>query len=252
MTADSLPSLLRSLGLGVMVREHEVAVARAEKENWGYQKFLHYLAEEEVNDKQARRIQRLLKDSDLPKTETLERLSPAKMPEKARRMLPTLLTGEFVARGDNLIAIGLHGRGKTGFCAAVGRALVERHQLKVLFIPTFKLVSQLLAAKRDLRLPEALARLNRYDLVHVDELSYVTQNRDEVDVLFNFFAERYEKQRSVTVTASLVFSQWDKIFKDAMTAAAVVDRLVHRAILLEFPGKSIRAEEAEAKQREAI
>ena len=92
------------------------------------------------------------------------------MPEKARRILPTLRTGDFVRRGDNLVAIGLPGRGKTGYCAALARELIERHQMKVLFVPAFKLAARLLAAKRDLKLLQALAKLNSFDVVIVDEL----------------------------------------------------------------------------------
>jgi len=251
MKADALPILFRSLELSAMERECDSAIVRAEAENWGYRRLLHYLAEAEVQDCRARKIERLLKYSGLPNTETFARFDEAKMPEKVRRMLPTLRTGDFVRRGDNLVAIGLPGRGKTGFCAALGRELIERHQMKVLFVPAFKLAARLLAAKRDLKLVQALTKLNGFDVVIVDELGgYVDLTQGEVDVLFSFFGERYEKQRSVFVTTNLAFGEWEKVFKNPMTATAVVDRLVHRCVLLEFPGKkSIREEEA--KQRQA-
>ena len=251
MNADSLPILLRSLELSAMEREFESAMARAEAENWGYRRLLQHLAEAEVQDCRARKIERLLKYSGLPPSETFARFDEAKMPEKARRMLPTLLSGDFVRRGDNLVAVGLPGRGKTGFCAALARELLERHQLKVLFVPAFKLAARLLAAKRDLKLVPALAKLNRFDIVLVDELGgYVDFTQGEVDVFFSFFGERYEKQRSVFITTNLPFSEWEKVFKNPMTATAVVDRIVHRCVILEFAGKkSIREEEA--KQRQA-
>lgn len=239
-THDSLPILLRNLGLPLMEREHEEIITRAEKENWGYRKFLHHLAELEAADKRSRRIKRLLHDSDLPESETFERFDKEKMPEKARRMLPSLLSGDWVERGENVIALGLHGRGKTGFCAALGRALIERHQMKVLFTPTYKLVGRLLAARAAHTLADAIERLNRYDVVHLDELGYVTQSRDDMDVLFNFISERHQRKRSLMVTSNLVFSQWDQIFRDAMIAQAAVDRLVHRPIIIEFTGKTLR------------
>ncbi len=158
---------------------------------------------------------------------------------KVRRQLPTLLTGELVRRGDNLLCFGLPGRGKSHFCAALGREWIQRHQLKVLFTPTFKLVTQLLAAKRDLKLPAALAKLERFDAVILDDLGYVQQSREEMEVLFTFLAERYEKQ-SVVITSNLVFSQWDQIFKDPMTTMAAVDRLVHHATILDFTGDTRR------------
>jgi DNA replication protein DnaC len=250
MNADSLPILLRSLELTAMERECEGAIVRAEAENWGYRRLLQYLTEAEVQDRRTRKIERLLKSSGLPPSETFARFDEAKMPEKARRMLPTLRSGDFVRRGDNLVAIGLPGRGKTGFCAALARELLERHELKVLFVPAFKLAARLLAAKRDLKLIPALAKLNRFDIVLVDELGgYVDFTQGEVDVLFSFFGERYEKQRSVFVTTNLAFGEWEKVFKNPMTATAVVDRLVHRCVLLEFPAKrSIREEDAKKRQ----
>jgi DNA replication protein DnaC len=250
MNAESLPILFRALELSAFAREAESALARAEAENWGYRRLLQHLAEAEVQDRRARKIERLLKYSGLPPSETFARFDETKMPEKARRMLPTLRSGDFVRRGDNLVAIGLPGRGKTGFCAALGRELLERHELKVLFVPAFKLAARLLAAKRDLKLASALAKLNRFDVIVVDELGgYVDFSQGEVDVLFSFFGERYEKQRSVFITTNLAFSEWEKVFKNPMTATAVVDRIVHHCVLLEFPGKkSIREEEARQRQ----
>jgi DNA replication protein DnaC len=251
MKADALPILFRSLELSAFERECEGALARAEAENWGYHRLLQYLAEAEVQERRTRKIERLLKYSSLPKEYCFELFDEAKMPEKARRILPTLKTGDFVRRGDNLVAIGLPGRGKTGYCSALARELVERHQMRVLFAPAFKLASRLLAAKRDIKLPQALAKLNAFDVVIVDELGgYVEMSPGEVDVLFSFFGERYEKQRSVFVTSNLAFSEWGTVFKNPMTATAIVDRLVHRCVLLEFTGKtSIR--EDDAKKRKA-
>lgn len=248
MSADSLPLLLKDLGLPLMLRELTDTLGRAEQENWGYRRFLHYLAELEAGERHARRVERLLKDSLLPPSETLERLDPAKMPETARRILPSLRTGDFVARGDNLLLFGLPGRGKTGFAAALGRALVIEQQMRVRFVPTFKLVTELLIAKRDLALPTLLARLNRYDVIVVDDLGYTKQDREEMDVLFNFIAERYEKKRSIVLTSNLVFSEWDKVFKDTMTAQAAIDRLIHRHIRLDFTGDSLRADAARQRQ----
>ena len=114
-----------------------------------------------------------------------------------------------------------------------------RHHYAVLFAPTFKLVQQLLTAKRDLRLEERLHQLDQFDAVILDDVGYVKQERDEMEVLFTFLAERYER-RSVMISSNLVFSKWDQIFKDPMTTMAAIDRLVHHAILLEFQGESLR------------
>ena len=162
--------------------------------------------------------------------------------------MPTLLESDFVRRGDNLLCFGLAGRGKTHLVAAIAREWICRHQLQVLFVPAFRLVTQLLAAKRDLKLPQAIARLQRFDAVVIDDIGYVQQSREEMDVLFHFLAERYEK-KSVVITSNLVFSQWDQIFKDPMTTMAAVDRLVHHATILEFTGDSVRAQAAKHRQK---
>jgi DNA replication protein DnaC len=248
MSADSLPVVARALGLTTVAREVPQALERAEAENWGYRRFLTHLLETEVNERLRRRIERQLKDSKLPAGKTLGTLDELKLPDKIRRQLPTLLAADFVRRGDNLLAFGLPGRGKSHFCAALGREWVQRHQLKVLFTATFKLVSHLLVAKRDLRLPAALAKLDHYDAVILDDLGYVQQSREEMEVLFTFLAERYEK-KTVVITANLVFSQWDQIFKDPMTTMAAIDRLVHHAVILEFTGDSQRAPATKPKAK---
>ena len=160
-------------------------------------------------------------------------------PLGVRRQLPALLEGGFVSRSTNILAFGLPGRGKTHFLATLGRELILRHSMRVLFRPTFKLVGQLLAAKRDLRLEAELKKLDRYQVVILDDIGYVQQNREEMEVLFTFLAERYER-RPVMISSNLVFSQWDQIFKDKMTTMAAIDRLVHHAIILEFDGSSFR------------
>ena len=242
----SLSGPLRSLLLMTMAREHEEILARAEAENWGYRRFLGYLVENEVNERLRRRIERQLKESGLPPGKTLETLDERKLPDKVRRQMPTLVSAELVRRGDNLLCFGLPGRGKSHLVAALGREWIQQHQLKVLFTPTFKLVTQLLAAKRDLKLPSALAKLERFDAVILDDIGYVQQTREEMEVLFTFLAERYEK-KTVVITSNLVFSQWDQIFKDPMTTMAAIDRLVHHATILEFNGDSHRAQSAKAK-----
>ena len=233
--------------LSTIAREYDQAIQRAEAENWGYRRFLSYLFEAEAGERLQRKIQRQLKDSNLPAGKSLESLDSKLLPEKIRIQLPTLLEPDFVRRGDNLLCFGLAGRGKTHFVAAIAREWVCRHQLQVLFVPAFKLVTQLLAAKRDLKLPQAIARLQRFDAVIIDDIGYVQQSREEMEVLFHFLAERYEK-KSVVITSNLVFSQWDQIFKDPMTTMAAVDRLVHHSTILDFTGESVRAGVAQKRQ----
>jgi DNA replication protein DnaC len=237
--------LLRSLKLPGFVRCHVEVAQQAEREGWGFGRYLHQLAEIEVEQRRVRRIERLLHQSDLPADKTLATLELERLPATVRRSLPTLCDGGFVERAENLLAFGLPGRGKTHVVAAIGHELVQRGY-EVLFVPAFKLVQRLLGAKRDLGLETLLRRLDRYDAVILDDLGYVQQSREEMEVLFTFLAERYER-KSVLITSNLVFSQWDRIFHDPMTTAAAIDRLVHHAVILEMSGKSVRAEQAQQR-----
>ena len=169
----------------------------------------------------------------------------AKLPRKIQTQLPRLCEGDFVGKAENILAFGLPGRGKTHVCAAIGHELVQRGY-QVLFQPAFRIVQRLLIAKRDFELERALKRLDHFDVVIIDDIGYVQQDREEMEVLFTFLAERYER-RSVMITSNLVFSEWDKIFKDPMTTAAAIDRVVHHSTILELSGESYRAEAAQKR-----
>jgi DNA replication protein DnaC len=203
--------------------------------------------EAEADERGQRRTERLLKASRLPPGKTLESLDRTRLPKGLGHKLDELATGDFLERGQNVLCFGLPGRGKTHAAAALGHALVRRGHA-VLFAPTFRLVQELLAAKRDLALPRALARLDAFELLILDDIGYVQQSADEVEVLFTLMAERYER-RSLLITSNLVFGEWDRIFKNPMTTAAAIDRLVHHSAILEFSGRSKRADEAEARSR---
>jgi len=239
MSADTLEMMFRAFRLPTMAAEFARMIQSAEAQNWGYRKLLLQLCEAEAADRHERKRQRLLRQSGLPSGKTLGNLQEKQLPAKVRRQLPSLLDGGFVDRAENVLVFGLPGRGKTHFLCALGRELILRHARSVYFTPTFKLVQQLLAAKRDLKLDGLLGKLDRYEAVILDDLGYVQQSREEMEVLFTFLAERYER-RSVLVSSNLVFSKWDQIFKDPMTTMAAVDRLVHHAIILEFDGESMR------------
>ena len=244
-SAESLPGLLRTLRLPSFVRTLQEASTRAEQEGWGFERFLHQLAEVEVEDRRRRRVERLISSSKLIREKTLATLDTSRLPVAVRRQLPGLCEGGFAERGENLLAFGLPGRGKTHLVCAIGHELVQRG-ISVLFVPAFKLVQRLLVAKRDLEMETALKRLDRFDVVILDDIGYVQHSREEMEVLFTFLSERYER-KSVVITSNLVFSEWDKIFQDPMTTACAIDRLVHHATILELSGTSYRAQAAGTK-----
>ena len=240
---EPLSILLRAFNLSTMARIVPETLEAAEKQCWSHRQFLLHLCESEAQERGTRLTERLLKASGLPEGKSLATLEEAELPERVRRQMPALLAGDFIERHENILAFGLPGRGKTHFLAALGRELILRHNRRVLFISTFKLVGRLLQAKAKNQLEEALKNLDRFEVVILDDIGYVQQSREEMEILFTFLAERYER-RSLLVSSNLVFSQWDQIFKDPMTTMAAIDRLVHHAIILEFNGNSHRAKVA--------
>ncbi len=242
----SVDMLLRSLCLSTMSKQHEALAETAEKESWGYTQYLRNLCEIEVSERTRRRIERRLRESKLPDGKTMDTLEEKKLPLKVRRQIPRLLEGTFVNKAENVLAFGLPGRGKTHLLSAIAREIIINHDGRVLFIKTFQLVQKMLLAKKELRLEELLGKLDRFDVVLLDDIGYVQQNREEMEVLFTFLSERYER-KSLMITSNLIFSEWDKIFKDPMTTAAAIDRLVHHSIILDLDNESYRAIEARKK-----
>jgi DNA replication protein DnaC len=247
---ETIRQHFRTLRMPTAVEIVAETITVAQKENWSLEVFLSEILEQEMEGRRQRRIQRLQKAAALPIEKTLATFDQERLPLQVRRLLPQLCTGEFVDRAENLLVFGLPGRGKTHFSAAIGHELVNRGR-SVFFTPTYRLVDRLLRARRDLELESELRRLDRFEVLILDDIGYVQQSRDEMEVLFTLLAERYER-RSVVITSNLIFSQWDQIFKDPMTTAAAIDRVVHHSIIVEF-GKEMsshRADEAALRLQE--
>src|SRR5271156_5326753 len=238
----TLEVCLKELHLATMRRECEGVARQAQQESWSYQDFLRELAEREVQQRRQNRIARLLKASRLPLEKNWQSLDLKRLPTKAVQQLRSLQVGDFLDRRENVLAFGTVGSGKTHSLCAVAQELVRQGR-SILFTTTSLLVQELLKAKRDLALKGLLKQLSRWEGLLIDDLGYVQQNREEMEVLFTLLAERYERG-SVLVTSNLAFSQWEQIFKDPMTTAAAIDRLVHHAVIVEVNVPSYRAEQA--------
>lgn len=222
-----LPTVSKELASSLLDAGHEDAL-----------RLVHDVFLAEADDRHERRVDRLRRASRLPPGKTFDTLDDKRLPRPLVQKLKALSTGEFLDGAANGLAFGLPGTGKTHAAAAIGHALVEQGR-SVLFTPTYRLVQDLLAAKRDLELPKALRKLDNYELLILDDIGYVQQAAEEIEVLFTLMAERYER-RSMLITSNLVFSEWDRIFKNPMTTAAAVDRLVHHSVILEFDVPSFR------------
>ncbi len=238
---------LKLFRLTVMEKALEEVSAQARAENWDQMRFLSELCEREAQVRDERLLARLLKQSALPESKRLENLDQKRLGQAIRKRLPELLDGGFISRNANVLAFGLPGRGKTHFLCAVGRELILRHRRRVWFTTGTQLVERLLVAKQNLELEVYLKKLDRYEVIIIDDVGYVQHSREEMEVLFTFFAERYERG-SLMISSNLTFSKWDQIFRDPMTAMAAVDRLVHHSIILEFSGESFRSPQTQTKK----
>ncbi len=233
---------LRELHLPT-VREHFEELARkAQQEELSYEQFLLELVELESQIRRENRIQRLMRQSKLPPDKDLASFDLKRVPTSIRRQVKTLVDGSFLDRQENVLAFGNPGSGKTHLLCAIGQELIHQDR-KVYFTSTQLMVQELLIAKRDLALSKLLKKLSRFHALILDDLGYVQQNREEMEVLFTLLAERYERG-SVMITSNLPFSQWEAIFKDPMTTAAAIDRLVHHSVILELNVPSYRVEQA--------
>src|SRR6266487_251378 len=246
-----LRSLLEHLNLGGMAAVFADLALKAAKENLSHEAYLFELATHEEEQRIQRRTTRLLRQSGLPLEKTfrtfeVERLSPA-----LQLQLERLKSGAFLDNAINVIAVGKPGVGKSHALAAVAYELIVAGH-PVWWTSTASLVQRLLAAKRDLRLPQELTKLDKFACIILDDIGYVQHDRDEMEVLFTFLAERYER-KSVMITTNLVFSEWERIFKDPMTTMAAIDRLVHHSVILDMMSvESYRAEEASQQHLSSV
>lgn len=239
---ERLDIALKDLRLPTVRASYAELADHARRENLSYEGYLLELIEREEETRREHRIERLLRSSRLPMEKTLAAFDRSRLPRIADAQFGALLDGSFLDRSENVLAFGNPGSGKTHLLCALAHELVQQGR-SVFFTPCNLLVQELLMAKRELGLPQMLKRLARYEAVLIDDIGYVQQNREEMEVLFTLLAYRYERG-SVLITSNLPFSQWERIFKDPMTTAAAIDRLVHHCVILELNLPSYRLEES--------
>jgi DNA replication protein DnaC len=243
-----LTSLLRGLKLQAMADSVSEVALKAARANLSHEAFLYELVRLEQEQRTQRRIERLRRESGLPREKTGATLQLAVFPPLVRQQLERLRRGEFVAQAVNVVAVGPPGVGKSHVLASLGHLLVGQG-VSVLWSSTAQLMQRLLAAKRDLRLPQELTRLDRFACLILDDIGYVQHDQDEMEVLFTLLAERYER-RSVMLSTNLVFSEWTRIFKHPLTTVAAIDRVVHHSVILDLMGlPSYRAQAARTAQQ---
>jgi len=223
---------------------------RADKEGWPGARLIAALAEHEVAERDRRRIERHLSEARLPPGKTLDSFAFDAVPMISRAQVMALCSGDsWLEKGANLIMFGPPGGGKSHLAAAIGLALIEKGW-RVLFARTSDLVQKLQVARRELALESALAKLDKYHLLILDDLAYVTKDQAETSVLFELISARYER-RSTSITANQPFGEWNRVFPDPAMTLAAVDRLVHHATIFEMNVESYRRRAALQRQTRA-
>jgi DNA replication protein DnaC len=241
--AGRLHRHLTDLHLPTIRRSYQEIAITARRDNWEHESYLLELVEKEREARHNARIARLLRDSKLPLEKSLKAFNRKRLPRKVDVQLTQLLKGNYLDHKENVLVFGNPGSGKSHLLCAVAQELIHQGR-QVRFTPCNLLVQELLIAKRDLKLARVLKQYARYEALIIDDIGYVQQSREEMEVLFTLLADRYERG-SVMLTSNLPFSKWEQIFKDPMTTAAAIDRLVHHSVILELNIPSYRLEESQ-------
>jgi DNA replication protein DnaC len=244
-TQATLTQGLRELRLPIM-REHSESLARqAEQESLAFEEYLLELVELERESRRHRRVEKLLRDSRLPLGKSFDGFDLSRLPKKVAYQVKALREGSFLGRTENVLTFGNPGSGKTHLLCALGQELIRNLGKRVYYAKCDLLVQALLKAKQELKLARSLKQLGRYEALIIDDLGYVQQSREEMEVLFVLLADRYERG-SVMITSNLPFSKWESIFKDPMVTAAAIDRLIHHSVIVELNLPSYRIQQAKS------
>jgi len=247
-STDMILDLLKGIGLKAMYENYQPLAEEAERDGITHVDYLKQLLQLEFERRHQARIDRLQKQALIPRDKLLRDFEVSRVPGLSRSVLNRLAEGEFIDRCENILIFGNPGTGKTHLGIALSREWCLRGR-KVLYKTAAELVQELMIAKQALTLNNLIKKLDCFEVLVIDDISYTLCDRQEADALFVLLSKRYE-QRSIVVTSNLVFSQWNQIFKDEMTTAAAIDRLVHHATILELNApESYRVAQAKEKKR---
>ena len=243
-----LSLLLNELRLPTIKEVWPRFAEQSDTNGWPAAQFLCTIAEHELAERARRRIERHLAEGRLLAGKTLDTFDFTAVPMVSKAQIAAITAGDtWLDQGANLLLFGPPGGGKSHLASAIGLALIENGQ-RVLFTRTNDLVQKLQVARRDLVLEAAIAKLDRYQLLILDDLAYVTKDQAETSVLFELISARYER-RSMLITANQPFGEWGKVFPDPAMTLAAVDRLVHHSTIIEMNVQSYRQREAISKRR---
>ncbi len=237
---DELSIGFNELKLGVFAEKYQDIWDKCVADKLDYKEYLKMLVSMELEGRHHRRIKRLLKQANIPRVKEINDFKVDNIPGFEQSTVTKLVKGDFIDRAENLLIFGNPGTGKTHLSIALTREWCNAGR-KVLFMTAAELLQELLKAKASLRLNEYTNKINQYEVLVIDDISYIPCERNEADLLFLLLSSRYEN-KSIVITSNLAFAKWDSIFKDNMATAATIDRLVHHSIILKLNAESYRKE----------
>jgi DNA replication protein DnaC len=233
---------LRLLRLPTMLRQYGECARQAREVKESHEGFLLNLTTQELEQRQANQLKRRLHEAKFPMLKTLETTDLNKWPDFDSLQFREYVEANYISRRENLVLIGKHGTGKTHASIVLGVEACRRGY-RVLFTTAADLVNTLVEAREEKRLKNYLSRLQNYPLIIIDELGYIPFSSEGAQLLFQVFANRYERG-SLLVTSNLAFAQWTTVFGDAALTAALLDRLTHHCSIHDFSWESIRFSES--------
>lgn len=245
MKHEELMGGLRRLFLPAIGREYARMAKDAEKGRLSYEQYLAALVEHEIKDKDRLRTERLVKEAKIPLVKLATDFDFKTRTGINPKEVSRLSEGEFLKTGGNIVFYGSFGVGKSHLAMAITRALCQRG-FRCLFTSTAALINELCIAQKNLMLAQLFKKLDRFDLITLDELGYTPQSQEGADLFFQLISERYER-KSLMITTNLTYSEWDKVFLNKVSTAAAVDRIIHDCETFNITGPSWRGETAKAR-----
>ena len=240
---ETIDVLLRELKLPTFLRHYQDHQERALAQGYGHIRYLSGLCEQEVADRYQKRVQRWTREAGLPAGKSFANLKLSELkPAVQQQVIALKDKTDWAHQAGNVLLIGPSGVGKSHIAAAIAYQLIEQN-VRVKWCSAVALVQSLQQAKRDLDLMTAMTRLDKYQVLIVDDIGYVKKTDAETHVLFEFIAHRYESG-SLIITSNQPFSHWDQIFPDTMMTVAAIDRIIHHATIIEIEGESYRKKQS--------
>ncbi len=233
-----LETYLRALRLTTFAQNYQVFAQDAARSNLSFERYLFGLCEAEMLQREANRVERAIANAKFPVMKELDSFDFSAVQGISKPRVVELAQGGYLAKKESIILVGNPGLGKTHVATGLAFAACKQGK-RVRFFGTAGLVNDLLAAQKELRLSKFMAPLLKLDLVVLDEVGFIPFSTEGAQLLFQFCSDVYERV-SIMVTTNLRFGDWNSIFGNEIMTAALLDRLTHKAHILEFVGESYR------------